>query len=91
MEDGFITAVVEKMQADGITKKELADRCGYVEATVERVLEGNIPLKLETAATIAAALGMSLDAVCGIIVKQETKTETETEGNDGSENKDRVE
>lgn len=69
MEDGFIIAVKEKMQADGISKKELAEKCGYVEGLLDRILESRIPVRLDMAATIAAALGISLDAVCGIIIR----------------------
>ena len=67
MKDGFIIAVEEKMAQDGITLKELADRCGYCEEAVRRMLTGGMSIKLEMAATVAAALGLSLDAICGII------------------------
>ena len=75
MDEGFVIAVKEKMEQDGVSTKELADRCGYVEEVILRVLDRNITLKLETAAVIAAALGMSLDAVCGILVKRELSDE----------------
>ena len=71
MDEGFVYTVKEKMEQDGATPKELADRCGYAEETIRRVLDGNIPIRLELAATIAACLGLSLDGICGIIKREE--------------------
>lgn len=68
--DGFIAAVEEKMQADGVTRKELAERCGYAEVTIDRILDKNITLRLDTAVTIAAEMGLSIDATCGIITRR---------------------
>lgn len=67
MEEGFIIAVKEKMKKDGITNEELAKSCGYVTEVINRLLERDIKLKLDAAATIAANLGLSLDEICGII------------------------
>ena len=74
MKDGFITAVEERMAADGVTRKELAERCGFVTELIERVMDEKIPLKLDVAAAMAASLGMSLDETCGIIrIKERTR------------------
>ena len=70
MDEGFVYAIKEKMEQDGVTPKELADRCGYVEETIRRVLDRNISIRLELAATIAACLGLSLDGICGIIKRR---------------------
>lgn len=67
MDEGFVYAIKEKMEKDGITAKELADKCGYVEETINRIFRRNIPIRLEMAVTIAANLGLSLDDICGII------------------------
>ena len=69
MDEGFVYAIKEKMEQDGITTKELGDKCGYVEETINRILRRNIPIRLEMAATIAANLRLSLDDICGIIRK----------------------
>lgn len=65
--DGFLIAVEEKMQTDGITRKELADRCDYAEETINRIMEKSISVSIDTAVKLSAALGLSLDEVCGII------------------------
>ena len=70
MEEGFIIAVKEKMAKDGITNEELAKSCGYVTEVINRLLERDIRLKLDMAATIAANLGLSLDEICGIIRRE---------------------
>ena len=60
------------MAQDGITLKALANMCGYCEEAVRRMLTGGMAIKLEMAATVTAALGLSLDAICGIITRKET-------------------
>lgn len=67
MDDGFIMAAEEKMRSDGITRKELAERCGFVTELIERVMDEKIPLRLDVAAAMAASIGISLDETCGII------------------------
>ena len=70
MQDIFIMAVEEKMQQDGLTRKELAEKCGFPEVTIDRVLGKNISLTLDIAVCIAVALGLSLDGVCGILANR---------------------
>lgn len=70
MDECFIFAVKEKMEKDGVSTKELADRCEYVDETIRRILDRNIPIRLEMAVTIVVNLGLSLDEVCGIIKRR---------------------
>ena len=68
MEDiGFVETIQEVMKANDISVEELSERCGWPTITTERILRKNIPLRLDMAVRIAVGLGVSIDAICGIL------------------------
>lgn len=52
--------MLDKMDADGITQKQLAERMGCSQQYVSKILKGKENLSLETMAKIEYSLGISI-------------------------------
>lgn len=65
MNEIFLNNVRRVMEERNIDNQALADKCGWVRETVDRLFRRNIPLKLDMAAAIADVLGKTLDELCG--------------------------
>lgn len=65
MNEIFLNNVRRVMEERNIDNQALADKCGWVRETVERLFRRNIPLKLDMAVQIADALELSVDYLCG--------------------------
>lgn len=61
----------------GLTQKEIADRLSTTEATVSRYFSGDRTPNIETAVELAAILGVSMDALCGIEPPAAERTQPE--------------
>lgn len=56
-------ALMEIVQARGITQKEAAHLCGIRWSHFNRIVNGRIDPKVSTAMRVAAALGVSVDEI----------------------------
>ena len=65
MNEIFLNNVRRVMEERNIDNQALADKCGWVRETVDRLFRRNIPLKLDMAVQIADALELSVDYLCG--------------------------
>ena len=65
MNEIFLNNVRRVMEERNIDNQALAEKCGWVRETVDRLFRRNIPLKLDMAAAIADVLGKTLDELCG--------------------------
>ncbi len=65
MNEIFLNNVRRVMEERNIDNQVLAEKCGWVRETVDRLFRRNIPLKLDMAVQIADALELSVDYLCG--------------------------
>ena len=65
MNEIFLNNARRVMDERNIDNQTLADKCGWVRETVERLFRRNIPLKLDMAVQIADVLELSVDYLCG--------------------------
>lgn len=65
MNEIFLNNVRRVMEERNIDNQALAEKCGWVRETVDRLFRRNIPLKLDMAVQIADALELSVDYLCG--------------------------
>jgi len=65
MNEIFLNNVRRVMKERNIDNQVLAEKCGWVRETVDRLFRRNIPLKLDMAVQIADALELSVDYLCG--------------------------
>ena len=65
MNEIFLNNVRKIMDERNIDNQVLAERCGWVRETVDRLFRRNIPLKLDMAVNIADALETTVDKLCG--------------------------
>ncbi len=72
----FTEALYIAMEAQGVTRAELARRLGTSQAYVTRVLSGNANFTLKTMSKLASALGMQLDV--GLSAQRRTASAAET-------------
>jgi transcriptional regulator with XRE-family HTH domain len=55
---------LEKLQKEGMTQKQIADRAGTTQQAISKILHGKT-CTLETAIKLADAFGVTLDKVVG--------------------------
>lgn len=65
MNEIFLNNVRRVMEERNIDNQALAEKCGWVRETVDRLFRRNIPLKLDMAVNIADALETTVDKLCG--------------------------
>ena len=65
MNEIFLNNVRRVMEERNIDNQALAEKCGWVRETVDRLFRGNIPLRLDMALQIADVLELSVDYLCG--------------------------
>lgn len=65
MNEIFLNNVRRVMEERNIDNQALAEKCGWVRETVDRLFRRNIPLKLDMAVQIADVLELSVDYLCG--------------------------
>lgn len=65
MNEIFLNNVRRVMEERNIDNQILAEKCGWVRETVDRLFRRNIPLKLDMAVQIADVLELSVDYLCG--------------------------
>ena len=64
MNEIFLNNVRKIMDERNIDNQVLAERCGWVRETVDRLFRRNIPLKLDMAVAIADVLDKPMDELC---------------------------
>jgi len=65
MNEIFLNNVRMVMEERNIDNQALAEKCGWVRETVDRLFRRNIPLRLDMALQIADVLELSVDYLCG--------------------------
>jgi len=65
MNEIFLNNVRRVMEERNIDNQALAEKCGWVRETVDRLFRRNIPLRLDMALQIADVLELSVDYLCG--------------------------
>jgi len=65
MNEIFLNNVRRVMEERNIDNQVLAEKCGWVRETVDRLFRRNIPLRLDMALQIADVLELSVDYLCG--------------------------